>query len=228
MQTVMIRWVVFSYLLLNGLCVVAHAAAQTITRTVEDFTLGMPKDQALAVLLSGIKQHHFTLVDTAQTPAPELMERWEHTPMDAGRQLWIAPQSADVLYTLNALLFDAQEFKDPVVNIALSAQVEQSLAWSSPTAQSMYLVLYQAKVFGIFVLPLAAYEITKKDCLSKYGPSQASIYHKSYGFAFVQGDQWSDAHTMLTLTVDNGLFYVDRAFYALLKEEAAGMLKGVP
>jgi hypothetical protein len=228
MQTVMIRWVVFSYLLLNGLCVVAHAAAQTITRTVEDFTLGMPKDQALAVVLSGIQHHHFTLVDTAQTPAPELMERLEHTPMDAGRQLWIAPQSADVLYTLNALLFDAQEFKDPVVNIALSAQVEQSLSWSSPTAQSMYLVLYQSKVFGIFVLPLAAYESTKQDCVTKYGPSQASIYHKSYGFAFVQGDQWSDAQTMLTLTVDNGLFYVDRALYALLKAEAAGMLQGVP
>jgi hypothetical protein len=88
--------------------------------------------------------------------------------------------------------------------------------------------LYQSKVFGIFVLPLASYDITKKDCVTKYGPSQASIYHKSYGFDFVQGDQWSDAQTMLTLTVDNGLFYVDRALYALLKAEAAGMLQGVP
>ena len=148
--------------------------------------------------------------------------------MDAVGQRWLAPPSADLLYTLNALLFDAQEFKDPVVNIALSAQVEQSLSWSSPTAQSMYLVLYQSQVFGIFVLPLAAYESTKHDCVTKYGPSQASIYHKSYGFAFVQGDQWSDAHTVLTLTVDNGLFYVDRTLYALLKAEAAGMLKGVP
>ena len=228
MPTVVIHAIVLSYLLLSGLCAVAHAAEQTITRTVENFTLGMPKDQAFAVLLSGIKQHHFTLVETAQTPSSELRERLEHDPMDTAGQLWIAPQSADVLYTLNALLFDAQEFKDPVVNIALSAQVEQSLAWSSPTAQSMYLVLYQSQVFGIFVLPLAAYESTKHDCVTKYGPSQASIYHKSYGFAFVQGDQWSDAHTMLTLTVDNGLFYVDRALYALLKEEAAGMLKGVP
>jgi hypothetical protein len=228
MQTVMIHGIILSYLLLSSLGAVAHAAEQTITRTVERFTLGMPKDQAFAVLLAGIKQHHFTLDDTAQTPAPELRERVEHTPMDAGGQRWIAPQTADVLYTLNALLFDAPEFKDPVVNIALSAQVEQSLAWSSPTAQSMYLVLYQSKVFGIFVLPLAAYESTKKDCVTKYGPSQASIYHKSYGFAFVQGDQWSDTQTMLTLTVDNGLFYVDRTLYALLKEEAAGMLKGVP
>src|SRR2546427_3549189 len=153
MQTVMIRGVILSYLLLSGLCAVAHAAEQTITRTVEHFTLGMPQDQAFAVWLSGIKQHHFTLVDTAQTPSPELMERLEPTPMDAGGQLWIAPQSADVLYTLNALLFDAPEFKDPVVNIALTAQVEQSLGWSSPTAQSMYLVLYQTKAIGIFVLP---------------------------------------------------------------------------
>ncbi len=228
MHTVMIRRIVLSSLLLSGLCAVAYAAEQTLTRTVEHFTLGMPKDQAFAVLLSGIKQHHLTLEEQAQTPSPELMERLEHTPMDAGGQRWVAPQSADVLYTLNALLFDAQEFKDPVVNIALSAQVEQSLAWSSPTAQSMYLVLYQSQVFGIFVLPRAAYEITKKDCVTKYGPSQASIYHKSYGFAFVQGDQWSDAQTMLTLTVDNGLFYVDRTLYTLLKEEAAGMLKGVP
>ena len=114
------------------------------------------------------------------------------------------------------------------MNIALSAKVEQSLTWSSPTTQSMYLVLYQSKVLGIFILPLAAYEITKNDCVTKYGPSQASIYHKSYGFAFVQGDQWSDAQTMLTLTIDNGLFYVDRTLYALMKEEAAGMLKGVP
>jgi len=228
MHTVMIRRIVLSSLLLGGLCAVAYAAEQTLTRTVEHFTLGMPKDQAFAVLLSGIKQHHLTLEEQAQTPSPELMERLEHTPMDAGGQRWVAPQSADVLYTLNALLFDAQEFKDPVVNIALSAQVEQSLAWSSPTAQSMYLVLYQSHVFGIFVLPRAAYEITKKDCVTKYGPSQASIYHKSYGFAFVQGDQWSDAQTMLTLTVDNGLFYVDRTLYTLLKEEAAGMLKGVP
>jgi hypothetical protein len=228
MHTVMVRWVVWFSLLLSGLCALTHAADQTIPRSVERFTLGMPKDQAFAVLLAGIQQHHFTLEDTAQTPSPELMERLEHTPMDAGGQRWLAPQSADVLYTLNALLFDAPEFKDPVVNIALSAQVEQSLAWSSPTAQSMYLVLYQSKVFGIFVLPLAAYEITKQDCVTKYGPSKASIYHKSYGFAFVQGDQWSDAQTMLTLTVDNGLFYVDRALYTLLKEEAAGTLKGVP
>jgi hypothetical protein len=188
----------------------------------------MPKDQAFAVLLSGIKQHQLTLVDQAQTPSPELRERVEQTPMDAGGQRWITPQSADVLYTLNALLFDAPEFKDPVVNIALSAQVEQSLAWSSPTAQSMYLVLYQSQVFGIFVLPLAAYESTKRDCVTKYGPSQASIYHKSYGFAFVQGDQWSDAQTILTLTVDNALFYADRALYVRLQAEAAGMLKGVP
>ena len=228
MPTVMIRGIVFTFLFLSGLCAVAHTAEQTITRTVEYFTLGMPKDQAFAVLLSGIKQHHFTLVETAQTPSSELLERVEHTPRDAVGHLWIAPQSADVLYTLNALLFDAQEFKNPVVNIALSAKVEQSLSWSSSTTQSMYLVLYQSKVLGIFVLPLAAYEITKKDCVTKYGPTQTSIYHKSYGFAFVQGDQWSDAQTILTLTVDNGLFYVDRALYALLKEEAAGMLKGVP
>jgi hypothetical protein len=228
MPTVMIRGIVFALLLLSGLCAVAHAVEQTITRTVEHFTLGMPKDEAFAVWLSGIKQHHFTLVDTVQTPAPELLERLEHIPMDAVGHLWIAPQSADVLYTLNAFLFDAQEFKDPVVNIALSAQVEQSLSWSSPTAQSMYLVLYQSKVFGIFVLPLASYDITKKDCVTKYGPSQASIYHKSYGFDFVQGDQWNDAQTMLTLTVDNGFFYADRTLYTLLKEEAAGMLKGVP
>jgi hypothetical protein len=188
----------------------------------------MPQDQAFAVLLAGLKHHQLTLVDQAQTLSPELRERLEHTPIDAVGPLWIAPQSADVLYTLNALLFDAQEFKDPVVNIALSAQVEQSLAWRSPTAQSIYLILYQSKVFGIFVLPLAAYESTKKDCVTKYGPSQASIYHKSYGFAFVQGDQWSDAQTILTLTVDNGLFYVDRALYTRLHEEAAGMLKGVP
>ena len=228
MQTVMIRGILVSYLLLSGLCAIAHATEQTITRTVERFTLGMPKDQAFAVLLAGIQQHHFTLEDTAQTPSPELRERLEHTPIDTGGQRWLAPQSADVLSTLNALLFDALEFKDPVVNIALSAQVEQSLAWSSPTAQSMYLVLYQAKVFGIFVLPLAAYESTKHDCVTQYGPSQASIYHKSYGFAFVQGDQWSDAHTMLTLTVDKGLFYVDRTLYGRLKEEAQGMRKGVP
>src|SRR6266446_4718249 len=72
MPTVMIRGVILSSLLLSGLCAVAHAAEQTITRTVEHFTLGMPQDQAFTVLLSGIKQHHFTLVDTAQTPSPEL------------------------------------------------------------------------------------------------------------------------------------------------------------
>ena len=68
----------------------------------------------------------------------------------------------------------------------------------------------------------------KHDVFATYGPSQASIYHKSYGFAFVQGDQWSDAQTLLTLTVDNALFYVDRTLYTRLKAEAAGMLKGVP
>src|SRR5215831_5495421 len=92
MQTVMIRGIVLSYLLLNGLGAVAHAAEQTIPRSVERFTLGMPKDQAFAVLLAGIQQHHFTLDDTAQTPSSELMERLEHTPMDAGGQHWIAPQ----------------------------------------------------------------------------------------------------------------------------------------
>ena len=228
MHTVMIRVVVLSLLFLSGLCVLTSAAEQSITRTVEDFTLGMPKDQACAVLLSGLKQQHLTLVDTAQTPSQALMDRLEPNPMDAVGPPWVAPQSADVLYTLNALLFDAQEFKDPVVNIALSAQVEQSLSWSSPTAQSMHLVLYQSHVFAIFVVPHVPYETMKKDIFTKYGPSQASIYHKSYGFAFVQGDQWSDANTVLTLTVDNGLFYVDRALYALLKEGAAGMLKGVP
>src|SRR5262245_63719238 len=103
MHTVMIRGIVLSYLLLSGLCAVSYEADQTIPRYVERFTLGMPKDQAFAVLLAGIKQHHFTLDDTAQTPSPELIERVEHTPMDAVGQRWIAPQSADVLYTLNAL-----------------------------------------------------------------------------------------------------------------------------
>ena len=228
MHTVMIHVIVLSFLSLSGLCALTYAAEQTITRTVEEFTLGMPKEQALTVLLTGLKQQHLTLVDQAQTPSQALMEHVEPNPIDAVGQPWIAPQSADVLYTLNALLFDAQEFKDPVVNIALAAQVEQSLAWSSPTAQSMYLVLYQSKVFGIFVVPRAAYKTMKHDVFATYGPSQASIYHKSYGFAFVQGDQWRDAHTMLTLTVDHGLFYVDRAFYALLKAEAAGLLKGGP
>jgi len=228
MHTMMARCVVFSCVLLSGLCTLTHAAEQTITRTVENFTLGMPKEQAFAVLLAGLKQQHLTLVDQAQTPSPELMQRLEPNPMDAVGQPWVAPQSADVLSTLNALLFDAQEFKDPVVNIALAAQVEQSLAWSSPTAQSMYLVLYQSKVFGIFVVPRAAYEIMKHDVFATYGPSQASIYHKSYGFAFVQGDQWRDANTMLTLTVDNGLFYVDRALYTRLKAEAAGMGRHMP
>ncbi len=158
MHTVIVRWVVLFYVLLSGLCPLTHAAAQTITRTVEEFTLGMPKDQAFAVLLAGLKQHHLTFVDTAQTPSHELMQRLEHHPIDAVGPPWIALQSADILYTINALLFDAQEFKDPVVNIALAAQVEQSLSWSSPTAQSMYLVLYQSHVFGIFVVPRASYE----------------------------------------------------------------------
>ena len=228
MQTVMIRGIVLSYLSLRSVCALVHAADQPIPRSVERFTLGMPKDQAFAVLLAGIKQHHFTLDDTAQTPSPELRERLEQTPMDAGGQRWITPQSADVLYTLNAFLFDAQEFKDPVVNIALAAQVTQSLAWSSPTAQSLSLVLYDSHVFGIFVVPHIPYETMKTDLVTKYGPAQASIYHKSYGFAFVQGDQWSDTHTILTLTVDNALFYADRAFYVRLQAEAAGMLQRVP
>jgi hypothetical protein len=213
MHTVMIHVIVLSFLSLSGLCALTYAAEQTITRTVEEFTLGMPKEQALTVLLTGLKQHHLTLVDQTQTLSPELMERLEHNSMDAVGQPWVAPQSSDIIYTINAHLFDAQEFKDPVVNIALAAQVEQSLSWSSPTAQSMYLVLYQAKVFGIFVLPLAAYDSTKKDCFTTYGPSQASVYHKSYGFDFVQGDQWIDTNTIVTLTVDNGLFYADRALY---------------
>ena len=228
MQTVVIRGIVVALLYLSGLCAVAHAAEQPITRTVENFTLGMSQEQAFAVLLAGIKQHHFTLMETAQTPSSTLMERLEHPSMDAVGPLWLAPQSADVLYTLNAFLFDAQEFKDPIVNIALSAQVAQSLAWSSPTAQSMSLLLSASHVFGIFVVPQVPYETMKKDLFTKYGPSQASIYHKSYGFAFVQGDQWSDAHTILTLTIDNTLFYADRAFYARLQAEAAGMLKEGP
>jgi hypothetical protein len=228
MPTVVIRGIGVALLCLSGLGAVAPAAEQTIPRTVEDFTLGMPQEQAWAVLLAGLKQHHFTLIETAQTPSSELRERLEHTPMDAVGPLWLAPQSADVLYTLNAFLFDAQEFKDPVVNIALAAQVTQSLAWSSPTAQSLSLVLYDSHVFGIFVVPHIPYETMKTDLVTKYGPAQASIYHKSYGFAFVQGDQWSDAHTILTLTVDNALFYADRAFYVRLQAEAAGMLQRVP
>ena len=141
MQTVMIRGIVVALLYLSGLCAVAHAAEQPITRTVEHFTLGMSQDQAFAVLLAGIKQHHFTLMETAQTPSSDADGALGAPPMDAVGPLWLAPQSADVLYTLNAFLFDAQEFKDPVVNIALSAQVAQSLAWSSPTAQSMSLLL---------------------------------------------------------------------------------------
>jgi hypothetical protein len=223
-----VPWVVLSLVLLCGLCALTYAADQTITRTVEDFTLGMPQDQALTRFIAGIKHHTLTLVDQPQTDTQALMEFFQHHSMDTVEKQWVAPQSADVLYTINALLFDAPEFNDPVVNSTLAAQVAQSLAWSSPTAVSMYLVLYQSKVLGIFVLPLASYATMKKDCLTKYGPAQESIYHKSYGFAFVQGDQWSDTHTSLTLTVDNGLFYVDRALYALLKEEAAGLLKPLP
>ncbi len=224
----MVHGIGLSCVLLCVLCALTYAAEQTIPRTVEDFTLGMPQDQALGRFLAGIQHHTFTLVEQPQTDTHALMEFFQHHPMDMVEKQWIAPQSADVLYTLNALLFDAPEFKDPVVNSALAAQVEQSLAWSSPTAQSMYLVLFHGKVLGIFVLPLASYAIVKKDVIAQYGPSQEPIYHKSYGFAFVQGDQWSDTHTTMTLTVDNGLFYVDRALYALLHEEAAGLLKPLP
>ncbi len=80
MHTVMIRCAVFSCVFLSDLYILTHAAEQTITRIVEDFTLGMPKEQAFAVSLSGIKQHQLTLVDQAQTPSQALMERLEHTP----------------------------------------------------------------------------------------------------------------------------------------------------
>ena len=223
-----VPWVVVFCVLLCGLGALPSAAEQAITRTIEDFTLGMPQDQTLTHFIAGIKHHTLTLVDQSQTDTQALMAFFQHHPRDTVAPPWVAPQSADVLYTLNALLFDAPEFKDPVVNSTLAAQVAQSLAWSSPTAQSMYLVFYHAKVLGIFVLPLAAYETVKKEAITKYGPVQESIYHKSYGFAFVQGDQWSDTQTILTLTVDNGLFYVDRALYGLLHEEAARLLRPLP
>src|SRR5882724_871519 len=108
MHTMMARCVVFSCVLLSSLCALTHAAAQTITRTVEGFTLGMPKDQAFAVLLAGLKQHQVTLVDPAQPPSQALMEHVGHHPRDAVGPPWIAPQSADLIYTINALLFDAQ------------------------------------------------------------------------------------------------------------------------
>ena len=95
--------------------------------------------------------------------------------MDAVGTLWLAPQSADVLYTLNAFLFDAQEFKGPIVNIALSAQVAQSLAWSSPTAQSMPLLLSASLVSGIFVVPQVPYETMKKDLFHEVR-SVAGVY----------------------------------------------------
>ena len=228
MHAVLVRYAIGVCLLIHSLCALTYAAERSIARTVEDFTLGMPREQAWTLFLTGVKQHALTLVETAQPKAHELMELFQRHPMDAAGKQWIAPQSSDVLYTLNALLFDVPELKDPVVNIALAAEVEQSLAWSSPTAQSIYLVLYQAKVFGIFVLPLASYERVKQEVITAHGPAQKSIYHKSYGFAFVQGEQWSDPHTILTLTVDNGLFYVDRSLYALLQEEAARLLRPLP
>jgi len=39
MQTVIARWVLLFSLLLSSVCALAHAADQTITRTVEHFTL---------------------------------------------------------------------------------------------------------------------------------------------------------------------------------------------
>jgi hypothetical protein len=113
-----VRWVVLSCVLLCGLCVLTYAADQTLTRTVEDFTLGMPKEQALTRFIAGVKHHTLTLVDQPQTDTHGLMEFFQHHPMDAVAQQWGAPQSSDVLSTINALLFDAPEFKDPVVNIA--------------------------------------------------------------------------------------------------------------
>jgi len=228
MHTVMIRVVVLFYVLLSGLCALTHAAEQTITRTVEEFTLGMPTEQALAVVLAALQHHHMALVDQTQPAAQELMERVEHHYRAAGRPPWIVPTTSDILFTLNAVLFDDPVLKDPVVNVALAAQIATSPALRSPTAQSIGLVFYQAHMLGIFVTPLATYDVIKPAFLAKYGSSQASVYHKNYGFDFVQGDQWIDTNTIVTLTVDNGLFYADRALYALLKEEAQGMLKGVP
>src|SRR5712692_6425672 len=45
----MVHWVVLFCVLCRGLCTLTYAAEQTITRTVEEFTLGMPQDQALTL-----------------------------------------------------------------------------------------------------------------------------------------------------------------------------------
>jgi len=139
----MVHWVVLFCVLCRGLCTLTYAAEQTITRTVEEFTLGMPQDQALTLFIAGIKQHMLTLVETAQpqTDTQERMEFFQHHPMDAVAKQWVAPQSADVLYTINALLFDAPEFKDPVMNSTLAAQVAQSLSWSSRSCPSSLRVI---------------------------------------------------------------------------------------
>ncbi len=224
MRTTIGRSVCFSYalmLLIGVFCERGSAENQTtIARTIENFTLGMGKEQAFTLFASGVKQHNFTILGSNAL----LLD-----PVESLKDKWITPAHTDPARFYMEGFTEPEFNKSKRVNRKLLKQLEETLAFKSNTTTSIILSFYKSMLFKIDVAPAFQYDIVHKMLRKMYGHPSKFIKIRQYNTS-IEVEQWSDNKTMIKLMRNNHdyrnysrIFYIDRHLYALLKNKAAAI-----
>jgi len=183
-----------------------------IDRTMDDFTLGMAQEEALARFASGLQQHTLTVLSRADLPLDRLeslQERWlTHVPP---RAFFIQG-------------FTEGEFTDRQSNQEIAQKFAVSVAFKSQTTKSMTLNFYQAKLFKIDVVPLTPYTVVQQAFKGTYG-----IPHTPLPGV----EEWKDRTTLLRVLKpgrtlkESILFYIDRPLYTRLRRDAGAIKRAL-
>lgn len=179
-----------------------------ITRTLDDFTLGMAQEEALARFAAGLQQHTLTVLSRTDMP----LERLELL-----QERWITHVPPRAFFTQG---FTEGEFTDRQSNQKIAQKFAVSIAFKSQTTKSMTLNFYQAKLFKIDVVPLTQYTGVQQAFTGTYG-----IPHTPLPGV----EEWRDRTTLLRLLKpgrtlqDSVLFYIDRPLYTRLRRDAGAI-----
>ena len=195
-----------------GEVAVRHEAQTPIARTIEAFTLGMTKEEALMLLASGLQQHHLTVLSPAGVRLDSLASLQEE---------WLAHVPPQAFFIKG---FTEGEFADRESNGKIAQAFEVSVEFKSETAKSIALNFYQAKLFKIDVIPLTPYDGMRQALRDRYGVPNTPLRRV---------DEWMDQTTMLRVLKpglslqESVLFYIDRPLYARLRREAAAIKRAL-
>jgi len=193
--------------------VAARPEVQTpIERTIDNFTLGMAQEEALAQFAAGLQQHTLTVLSRTAMPLDRL---------EALQERWITHVPPRAFFTQG---FTEGEFTDRHSNQEIAQKFAVSVAFKSQTTQSMTLNFYQAKLFKIDVVPLTQYAVVQQTFKGTYGLPNTPLPGV---------EEWRDRITLLRvlkpgrLLKDSILFYIDRLLYTRLRRDAGAIKRAL-